>query len=287
MKNQFTCRSFFSLAICLSLFLCIGCGGSEEAADMETPMAAAATTVMPANSTEFTYPPDEAWIRLTEEEVAELMQLEIPQRWNFYLHTDPALYHKYFAATLFQRFGDIPQVRCIAEYERQPEKGWTTDPTRLIAYFEALYFLFPSEANRRTVEKLKKPMEEEKERLFLDRLRRESPEVWIKHKRAALIKIHGDIPNVRIVVEFLRKLELHRHRTNQECHAFFHAYRELYPYSGKNSTAPLPSRYESYAQLEAVHQIGRLDAVSLHRLGKYREARAEGISFYDINWDDD
>ena len=43
--------------------------------------------------------------------------------------------------------------------------------------------------------------------------------------------------------------------------------------------------YVFYAMLEAVNQVRRLG--SLQRLEKYREARENGISFYDIDWDDE
>ena len=58
------------------------------------------------------------------------------------------------------------------------------------------------------------------------------------------------------------------------------------------SILPLRSRatyeYEYYAMLEASDQVRPIVADKpLRILEKYREARAEGISFYNIDWNDD
>ncbi|MDE0470284.1 MAG: hypothetical protein OYL97_24845 [Candidatus Poribacteria bacterium] len=107
----------------------------------------------------------------------------------------------------------------------------------------------------------------------------EDPEAWVNGMRAVLIERHGDIPEVKTIINFMRKLELELPRTDKECHAYIKAYEVIHGRTGNS----LP--YVFYAMLEAVNQVRRLG--SLQRLEKYREARENGISFYDIDWDDE
>ena len=69
--------------------------------------------------------PDEQRLQLKDEEVEELMNLEIPQRWGFEIK-DQALRQKYRHAIYFQRFGDIPQVRYVVEFEQMSRGGIIT-----------------------------------------------------------------------------------------------------------------------------------------------------------------
>ena len=297
MKNHF----IFSIFLLLGSFLCFGCGDSE---DIENTTSSTYNPLLDEPDKRLLNKPDKPllrlkdndweklkgddWITLTDEEVEDLMNLVIPQRWAFETE-DQALHQKYRAASYFQRFGDIPQVRYLVEYLQQPRKDefvkvdlLSIDYARIIAYFEANYFLFPNAVNRRSLEDIRKPVDEEKERRFLDRLRRQDPEVWIEHKHAALLRRHGDIPEVDIIADFLRKLELRLPRTDKECHSYFEAYDALYDHS---NTA---SAYEFYAMLEALHQVRRFVQDPPSRtLEKYRKAREDQISFYDIDWDDD
>ena len=142
---------------------------------------------------------DEHWIRLTDAEVKELMNLEIPKRWAFEA-ADEALRKKHHGATLFQQFGDIPQVRYIVEFHLMSRGGIVTleFAKQLVADSAAMYFLFPNADNQHTFE------------------------------------------------------------------------------------------YEYYAMFEASDQLRPIvTEVPLRILEKYREARAEGISFYNIDWDHD
>ena len=296
MKNHCT-LSIFLLLVSL---LCFGCGDIE---DVEGTPDSSYNPLLNKPDKRLLNKPDKSllrlkdkdweklkgddWIALTDAEVEKLMNLVVPQRWGFETK-DQALYEKYRAATYFQRFGDIPQVRYLVEYLQQPRKDefvevdlLSIDYARHIAYFEANYFLFPTAVNRRSLEDIRKPVDEEEERLFLDRLRRKNPEAWIEHKHAALLRRHGDIPEVDTLADFLRKLELQLPRTDKECRAYLKAYQALYDHT------TIASRYEYYAWLEAANRTGRLSEDALHRLEKYRKARAEGISFYDIDWDDD
>ena len=287
MKSKLISPSFFYITCFLSLFFVFSCGDTEDLAETTS----STDSVLPEpwlwekledEDWEKLTEKDKDWVSLTDAEVEELMNLDIPKRWAFETK-DEALLEKYHEATLFQKFGDIPQVRYIVEFDRQWQGGILTLELaeQMAAYQEAMYFLFPSAVNKRSLEEAIKPVEEKRKRHFMEQLRREDTETWIKYKRAALIDKHGDIPEVHTVINFIRKLELELPKTDNDCHAYFEAYHTLY------GTSENSSRYESYAWLEAVHQIGRLSEHSLRQLEKYREARAKSISFYDIDWDND
>ena len=155
---------------------------------------------------------------------------------------------------------------------------------QIAAHAEAMYFLFPIMDTRLSLQEtrnLLRRIEAQEELRLLDQLRMEDPEAWVKGMRAVLIERHGDIPEVDTSIEFLRKLELELQRTDNDCHAYIGAYKTLYGRSENSSP------YEFYAMLEAVNQIGHfVGDAPLRRLEKYRKARAEGVSFYDIDWDD-
>ena len=297
MKNHFTLSIFLLLA---SIF-CFGCGDIEDVGDTaDSPynpllnkpdkplLNKPDKPLLRLKDKDWEKLKGDDWIALTDEEVEELMNLVIPQRWAFETE-DQALYQKYRAAIDFQRFGDIPQVRYLVEFMQQPAKDEFVEADLLsityerhAAFLEASYFLFPTAVNRRSLEEIRKRMDEETERLFLDRLRRKNPEAWIEHKHAALLCRHGDIPEVDSIADFLRKLERELPRTDKDCYVYIDAYFSLYYRSADNSLKGA-SIYEYYAWLEAANQTGRLSKDALHRLEKYRKARAEGISFYDID----
>ena len=234
----------------------------------------------------------EDWVRLTDAEVRELMRLEIA-RWGLQeLPEEQAEKHR--NAALFQQFGDIPQVRYRVEFDRHylKKRGSTITLTpeiakQFVGYWAANYFLFPTENHKRLLEdemkELKTTIAQEERRFSeqelrsLEQLRIEDPQAWVKGMRAFLIKKHGDIPEVDTIANFLRKVELNLPRTDEECHTYVKVYNTLYAdYFG--------SRYEYYAMFEAVDQVWPIVAEDpLRILEKFREARAEGISFYNID----
>ena len=244
----------------------------------------------------------EDWIRLTDAEVQELMNLKVPPGWAFE-EADEALRKKHHEAKLFQQFGDIPQLRYMVEFDRKylnGKGGFTIITpevaTQLVAHSAAMYFLFPNANNQQTFEKKrnllqsiieqeKRRLEKEKEELrHLEQLRIEDPEAWVKSMRAFLIQKHGDTPGANTIIEFLRKLELDLPRADKECRSYLTAYNALYTAFKIRSTY----EYEYYAMFEASNQLRPIVAgIPLRILEKYREARAEGISFYDIDWDND
>ena len=297
MKHCKTLSAYFYLTCFISLSLFVSCGDTEDTEDTTN---ATANPLLDESNLIFDAPDeqllqlkdedweklkDEDWVRLTDEEVEELMNLDIPQRWGAETQ-DHAVFKKFHHATLFQRFGDIPQVRYIVEVERMARSGIITLglAKQIAAHAEAMYFLVPNADTQRSLQEtrnLLKSIEAEEGLHLLDQLRIEDPEAWVKGMRAVLIKRHGDVPEVKTIIDFMRKLELKLPRTDHDCRAYMDAYRNLYGPSDNSSP------YEFYAMLEAVDQTGRfVGDAPLRRLEKYREARAKGISFYDIDWSD-
>ena len=246
------------------------------------------------------------WVRLTNAEVRKFMNLEIPKGWVAETK-DEALREKFRTAAFFQKFGDIPQARYDVEFRRNSRKmagkdGFITVTPEFAKYLvadrAANYFLFPTEAHRRLLEDeikqlkriIEQVIEQEERRLLeeelraLEQLRIEDPQAWVKSMRAFFIEKHGDIPEANTIIEFLRKLELDLPRADEECRSYLTAYNALYTALNALSTY----EYEYYAMFEAVDQVSPIvQDEPLRILEKFREARAEGISFYDIDWNDD
>ena len=287
MEHNKTLGAFFYLVCLISLSFFLSCGDTEDTEEtidsiFDPFLDEPDEQWLQLEDEDWEKLKDENWVRLTDEEVKELMNLDIPQDWGF--ETDDSVSQKYHHATLFQKFGDIPQVRFIVEFERMGKSGVVTleFAKQIAAHAEATYFLYPNAVTRRSLEETRNLLrltEEQEELRLLDQLRIEDPEAWVKGMRAVLIERHGDIPDVNTSIDFFRKLELGLPRTNRDCNTYIKVYETLYTRS-ENFL-----HYAFYAMLEAVNQIGRLG--TLRRLEKYREARAEGVSFYDIDWDDE
>ncbi|MYA69467.1 hypothetical protein F4009_13095 [Candidatus Poribacteria bacterium] len=235
------------------------------------------------------------WIRLTNREIREFMNLEIPRRWVAETK-DEALREKFSIAARFQKLGNIPQLRYEVEFRRkwkqEAKDGFVTVTPEFAKYrvgdSAATYFLVPTEAHRQLLEddikQLKSIVAQEKRR-FMEQLRIEDPEAWIKDMRTFLIDKHGDIPEVDTIVNFLRKLELNLPRTDEECFAYLRVYSALYLFGSHTALI-----YESYAWLEASDQLRHIigdPPKQTNHLEKYRAARAAGLSFYNIKWGDD
>ncbi len=287
MEHNKTLGAFFYLVCLISLSFFLSCGDTEDTEEtidsiFDPFLDEPDEQWLQLEDEDWEKLKDENWVRLTDEEVKELMNLDIPQDWGF--ETEASVSQKYHHATLFQKFGDIPQVRFIVEFERMGKSGVVTleFAKQIAAHAEATYFLYPNAVTRRSLEETRNLLrltEEQEELRLLDQLRIEDSEAWVKGMRAVLIERHGDIPDVDTSIDFFRKLELGLPRTNRDCNTYIKVYETLYTRS-ENFL-----HYAFYAMLEAVNQIGRLG--TLRRLEKYREAREKGISFYDIDWDDE
>ena len=227
-------KSLFILFIALfCLSVLYSCGDTEDA-DILKPIA---ETEIEANI--LAKPPDETWIVLTDEYVAELMELEIPP--DFIEIKDLDLREKYHHALILKAYGDIPQIRTIIAYEmNQPnldtvhkvtftplDKESITYLERKIAYLEAMVFLWPFENTKEALEHTKKL----KQRLSvdMDKLRKEDPELFVQFEREMLIETFGDIPEVHTYTKFLLKILLQESLTDAERRAYLKAMNHLWP----------------------------------------------------------
>ena len=225
-------KSIFILFIgLLSLPVFYGCGDTEDA-DLPNPIAETEAEVnIPAN------PPDETWIVLTDEYVAELMELEIPP--NFMELKDLDLREKYHHALILKQFGDIPQVRTVIEHEiNRPNTGHTVRLTPLdkksiaylereIIYLEAMIFLWPSEGTKEALEHTKRT--KRRFSVDMDKLRKEDPELYVEIEREGLIETFGDIPEVHTYTKILLKVLRQEILTDEERRDFLDAMDHLWP----------------------------------------------------------
>ena len=186
-------------------------------------------------------------------------KIAIPPHW---IHTaDPVLRAEYHRAQIVKQFGDIPQVHTIANWELKRaiastmEIPWfTLKSGKYIAYLEALYHLWPTETNRRTLENARKSANEPTD----EELRKENPELWAQLERERLIEEHGDNPHTHIVAEFHRKQALGLWTTEDD--------------------------YLAY--LEAEVHLNPDDEIGKRLLERFQKAKADGIPFKDVKVED-
>ena len=181
--------------------------------------------------------------------VDELLALEIPPNW-WTIEEAADLRSKYFAAQILKQYGNTPPAQIIAERERKRALGIPITWDEAIAFAKAQYLLWPNKHNREYLEGfLKRKLMEETD----------DPELFAKLYREILIKQHGDIPEVHIVVAYELTLRtLNTIATEDEVIAAYEAKYVLWP----NETV-------------------------LRQLQKYRKAKAEGTPFHLIDWDED
>ena len=214
----------------LSLSVFYGCGDPEDA-DLPNPITETETEAnILAN------PPDETWIVLTDDYVAELMKLQIPP--NFFEEKDLDLREKYHHALILKEFGDIPQVRTVIEHEiNRPNTGHTVTLTPLdkesiaylereIIYLEAMLFLWPSEDTQKTLAYTKRT--KRRFSVDMDKLREEDPELYVQIEREGLIETFGDIPEVHTYTKILLKILLQEPVTDEEIDAYLAAMNHLW-----------------------------------------------------------
>ncbi|MYA57712.1 hypothetical protein F4X88_15605 [Candidatus Poribacteria bacterium] len=218
---------FFSLIILFSLSFILSCGETDNPAIDKTETYESFESVFPlAENIPLSDYPD-GWIKLTDEDVAELMEVEIPPNW-FKMDIDPEARTKYTHAQLLKQFGDIPQVRYIIEFGRNPE--FEISRELFVAYFEAHYHLFPTENNRRALEEARN-IENQPRPEFVDedKLIEKDPKLFIEIQRERFIKNHGDIPEVHTYLDIQLKFLLDQHVTDDERLAWLKAQFHLFP----------------------------------------------------------
>lgn len=135
---------------------------------------------------------------ITDEQVEELLNLDFPGDW--YNEEDPELKAKYYHAMLIQQFGDIPAVHIEAIFYRlsllSDGKPIEVSIEDLILRAKAQYLLWPNESNRKVLE------DTQKQKIWRET---DDPELYAKLYTETLIRQHGDIPEVHIVVEGEKK----------------------------------------------------------------------------------
>ena len=231
-------KSIFILFISLLCFSVFYSCGDPEDADILKPIAETETEAnilaKPADETL-----DETWIVLTDEYVAELMELEIPP--DFIEIKDLDLREKYHHALILKQFGDIPQVRTVIEYEmNQPnlntmrrvvltplDKESIAYLERQITYLEAKVFLWPFEGTKEALEHAKRT--KRRFSVDMDKLRTEDPELYVEIEREMLIETFGDIPEVHTYTELMLKILLQEPLTDAERRAYLKAMDHLWP----------------------------------------------------------
>ena len=77
----------------------------------------------------------------------------IPDKW--YKTRDPLLRNDYFLAVLIKQFGDIPEVHTVGEYNLDVVRGEPLTLSKIEAYLEANYHLFPNEKTKKAIEDFK------------------------------------------------------------------------------------------------------------------------------------
>ena len=215
----------------LSLSFFYSCGDTEDA---DVP-----DLITETEEYTFTDTPDETWIRVSDDYIAELMELELPP--NFESIEDPKLRKKYHHMLILKKFGDIPQVRTVIEYElNQPnphpnpytvrlipgDKESIAHLEREIIYLEAMLFLWPSERMQKVLEhtkKLKQSFSDD-----MDKLMKEDTELFVQIERGHLIESFGDIPEVDTYTKILLKLLLQEPITDEERGAYLKAMNHLF-----------------------------------------------------------
>ena len=312
MKTRLALPCVFCLVCFLTLSFFGGCAGTEDS-ETETPTAGTTPSVMPVVPVDMQAVEE---LRLRAETIrAQLWQgkIGVPLDWdktadsllraeyarfllrkgriaipfNWAQTADLFVRAEYERALLLKEFGDIPAVHTIADYGKFARLTGASTVTReeFIDFFAAQYKLFPNEANRRALETARKP-----ERVAgpeLEKMRIVAPELWAQHKHEQLIRQHGDNPQVDIVANFIRKVELQLPRTDEECHAFLKALRHIDPFESQHLKRFGYPYDEGYAALEARAQLHLMrHELAWRALEKYREAKAKGIPFRLIDWED-
>ena len=229
-----------TLVCLLSLSFFVGCGDTED-------MESSDSIVIPREL----YDPSDLTYDISDEEVQELMNLDIPTNWE--QTKDPELRAKYYHANLLKQFGDIPAVHIVAAHKRKRALGpHTVTPDEMVDHAKARYVLWPNASNKDNLETaLKTKLMQETD----------DPELYAKIYREQLIKQFGDIPEVHTVVESEKKMKFGG---------------IIFP-GGED---------ELIAYYEALYVLWP-DESTLRHLEKARKAKADGTPFHLVDWDDD
>ena len=234
-------KTVFSLLICLfSLSFFFGCGETDGPVETIVPRP---SSMMPVPSLDIKHYP-KGWVRLTDSDVKELLTFKFPE--DLWQTKDPVLLEKYFEAEVLKTHGDTRHVRFYIEFQRNK----VSTPELWLAFARTVYFLWPNEHNKRLLDKVIKDLPEYVDPAkFHPKLR--PPDAgelaaMLKERHAALLKKHGDIPEVQIVIDFKIKVRDNQPLTIDELFAYRQALFKLEPDNALNRVF-----LEAYLQAEA------------------------------------
>ena len=102
-----------------------------------------------------TPPKSDPWKEIhPESETTDTADDTYPPR-DWYKTEDPVLRAEYFYAQLLKQFGDIPEVHTVGEYNLDVVRGEPLTLSKIEAYLEANYHLFPNEKTKKAIEDFK------------------------------------------------------------------------------------------------------------------------------------
>jgi hypothetical protein len=222
---KYILKSTLYFAFFLSLLPFFGCGSDDEPEVI--PLNGTGSGEFRTESGEFRFPPgtSEYLWKLTDADIAELLNLDIPLRYWERTDIDGETRKKYYHAELLKQFGDIPEVRYLIAYDRHPKEKTLE---QIIAKVEARYRLWPNEENRIALEQIKsvpptliEPAETERE------WAQRNPDAYYKYLLGGLIEYFGDIPEVYTVARFQVKIFQGKKLTDTERQEYDHANEHL------------------------------------------------------------
>ena len=197
------------------------------------------------------------WVHLTDRDVEELLRLEIPEKW--WKTKNEALRKKMADALMLKQHGVLPSVLFIIEVKR----NLVRTPEIHLKFFECLYFLHPSEQNKRALEQVRANLPKDVPAPEPEDSPPRLPTVQeVEDQRARLLKKHGDIPQVQIVVNFRMKMAQGQTFTLDEIFEFRKARFELDPNEQPNRVI-----FEAYQQAKA-------DGLPLHTVNEEKVIEA-------------
>lgn len=238
---------FILLSAILSFSLFIGCaetdnsvvtprhletdrGGSQEIQPQQIP---------PPDIDIARYP--KGWVHLTDRDIEELLRLEIPEKW--WKTKNEVLRKKLGHASMLKQHGALRSVLFIIEVER----NFVRTPEISLKYAECYYFLFPNPQNKRNLEHVRANLPKDVPVPEPEDVPPRLPTVQeVEEERVELLKKHGDVPQVQIVVNFQMKMAQGQTFTLDEIFEFRKAKFELDPDEQPNRVI-----FEAYLQAKA------------------------------------
>ena len=229
MKGVFRGIEIFSIVFLVVLFSTLGCSREDDdTSDV------AVVSVEDLLSVEFQYPAGTSgpeW-QLSDADIAYLLATHTS---DWYEREDPEWREKGKHGQLLKQFGDIPEVRYLIAFDRNPG---TRTREQYIAKSEAHYRLFPDEDTLHALRQatllpvglvengilvviMPPPSDEWGNMSDEERWEaaRKDPEKFVAHQRELLVASYGDIPEVHAYLDIQLKLLKGKPLTDEEKHS--------------------------------------------------------------------